>query len=847
MLTFDAILNPSYLKNLYKTIFLAATVLLSFKGFASGGPDAYGYTWITSADPGGPTYNWVDITSRPGVQTVTGLADDNSAASMVNLGFSFHYYWSDYSSLKVGSNGWVSFNNVSNIASCFPTIPTTGGPGDNLLAPLMSDLNFTGAGNPGQVKYWTNSVDSFIISYINVPYWSVNSPGWTGSNSFQIILSKSDSSITFQYGSLSAPQLNAACTDITVGIENSTGAIGLQPHSDVAPPSNSVIRFEYPNVVLLSIQDPLPLWNSNTDNKAEFIPLNAPYTLSANYKNLGNTAVTTSISTTATVLTQGGGTVHLTSGSIPSLAAGADSTINYSSVWTPFTPGQYSFVSSLTNSQDINTANNTNKTELEVVDVCASTMQLSYVTGGASTGSLNWNGGANDDGAAVYFKPPVYPYTVSQLQYYIASNVSDGYIAQIYADNGLNGAPGTLLYTETVPSSSVISAAWNTLTPSSTVTVTSGGIYVVWLQGGTTIFLGTETNEPRSNQNYEILDNAWAVYREGSTKDILIRATINNFSGSPVAGFESSSTLLNVAFTDTSYGPGNSYLWNFGDGSTSITKNPTHTYAAAGTYTVCLTATNPCDTSTFCKAVTVCDAPVAAYTSSDNNLNVSFTDASTGTVNSWLWNFGDGNSSTIQSPAHTYTSGGTYNVCLITTNSCGMRDTICNAVTVCNALVAGFSFSTNESTVTVIDTTLSPATSWAWNFGDGSSGTTQNDSHSYSTGGSYTVCLTVTDACGAIDSTCQTVNIFITSLEENSSLALNCYPNPSKDAMIISLNKNILNASIEISDLAGRIVWRTDGISGNTIPVNVESFENGLYLIRLISAEGNSSMHFIKN
>ncbi len=833
------------MKKLFNLILLAVICLFSDKGFASGGPDSYGYTWITSSDPGGPAFNWIDITSRPGVQTVAGLADDNSAPTMINLGFNFHYYWSDYPSLKVGSNGWLSFNNVSNIASCFPTIPTAGGAGDNLLAALMGDLNFTGVGNPGQVKYWTNALDSFVISYINVPYWSVNSPGWSGSSTFQVILSKSDSSITFQYGSLSALSTNAACNDMTVGIENSTGLIGLQVHSDAIPPSNSVIRFEYPAVVLLSIQDPLPLWNVNTENKAEFIPMNAAFTLTTDYRNSGNTAVSTVINTTATVLDPAGATVHNATASISSLAAGADTIINYPN-WIPLTSGQFSYVTSLVNSQDINSSNNTTKTELDVVNTCGSSMQLSYVTGAPSNGSLNWNGGANDDGAAVYFKPIVYPYTISDVQYFISSNVSDGFIAQIYDDNGMNGAPGTLLYNQTVPGTSVTPNAWNTVTLSSTVTLNEGGFYVVWIQGGTTIFLGTENTEPLSYQNYEILDNAWASYRDNTSKDILIRASINNFSGAPLAGYQSSAALLNVAFTDTSYGPGNSYMWDFGDASTSVSKNPVHTYAAAGTYTVCLTTTNPCSSAQVCKTVTVCDVPVAAYSSSDNNLAVAFTDASTGTVDSWSWDFGDGNLSTQQNPSHTYSTGGSYNVCLITMNSCGMKDTICNTITVCDALVAGFNFSSNENTVTVMDTTLNSVTNWLWDFGDGSTGTTQNDSHSYLTGGTYTVCLTVTDQCGISDSVCKSVNIIITAQAENSMSALNFYPNPSHDKLIIDYNGSLEKVSIEITDLAGRSVWKSEGTSGSSVLINVESFADGMYIINLFSEQGHSSMQFIK-
>jgi len=208
---------------------------------AAGGPDAFGYTFLTSADPGGPTAGWIDISASGTL--VSGLADDNSAPAMITLPKPFLYYGTHLGSLKVGSNGWVAFNNVSNIASCFPTIPTVGGP-DGYLAPYMSDLNFTGAGNPGVVRYYYDAVaDQFIVSYINVPYWSVNAPGWSGSNSFQAVLNFVDNSIRFNYLSLTAVTQNAACIDLTVGIESPAGNVGLQYISDANVPAPSSVVF----------------------------------------------------------------------------------------------------------------------------------------------------------------------------------------------------------------------------------------------------------------------------------------------------------------------------------------------------------------------------------------------------------------------------------------------------------------------------------------------------------------------------------------------------------------------------------------------------------------------------
>ncbi len=738
-------------------LFAGLSLFASLTANAAGGPDAYGYTWITSIDPGGPTYNWIDITSRPGVQSVSGLADDNSAPGFVGLGFPFHYYWNDYTQLKVGSNGWLSFDNVSNIASSFPTIPTTGN-GDNILCPFMSDLIFTGAGNPAQVRYWTNSVDTFIISYLNCPYWMASAPSWTGSNSFQVILCSSDSSITYQYNTLTAfaPTGNV---DLIVGIENSTGQIGLQVHNDIMPPNGYVIRFEYPNPVLLAIEDALPVWNTNSTNGAQFIFNNYAFTVTTDIKNGGNTPMSSPISLQTLITDAVFVNAYTGTGSLPTLAAGDDSVYTYTTTWTPSAVGQYSVQTSATSSSDINPANNILTTELDVVNPCAPSMLLSYVSGNAPGATINWNGGANDDGMAVHFVPPVFPYDITSLQYYISSNTGNGYIAQVFADDGPMGGPGTQLFTTTVPSASVVSASWNTVTPSAPITVTSGGFYVVWLQGGTSIFLGCETTNPQSRRNFEILDGSWAAFRYDQTQDACIRANIGNYAGSPTAVMSASTSSLNLTTTNTSTGLVTGHLWDFGDATTSTLAAPSHTYAAAGTYTVCLTESSPCGTSQVCTTITVCTTPTAAFMETSNALNVNFMDMTSGTVNTWMWDFGDATTSTLQNPSHTYATGGTYNVCLMISNNCGDMDTICQSVSVCGLNTASFMNTSSGLNTNFMDMSTGAVDNWMWDFGDATTSTSQSPAHTYAAAGTYMVCLIVNNNCGNADTTCMSVTV----------------------------------------------------------------------------------------
>jgi PKD repeat protein len=149
---------------------------------------------------------------------------------------------------------------------------------------------------------------------------------------------------------------------------------------------------------------------------------------------------------------------------------------------------------------------------------------------------------------------------------------------------------------------------------------------------------------------------------------------VAGFSATPTSGTAS----LVVSFTDLSTGNGiTSWSWDFGDDNTSTTQNPQHTYIAAGTYTVSLTAFNSdCDkTETKTAFITVSVPPIADFssdlTSGNEPLTVTFTDLSSGTPTSWLWNFGDGGTSTAQHPSHTYTAVGTYPVALTATNGAG--------------------------------------------------------------------------------------------------------------------------------------------------------------------------------
>lgn len=177
-----------------------------------GGPDAFGYSWIDSNEPGGPTFSWVDITTV-GTQ-ITGLGDDTNLGPYP-LGFNFTFYGNTFNSIRVCSNGWFSFTSTSTSYSN-AAIPTAAEP-NNLLAAFWDDLIFTTAGT---AHYYSDMANNrFIIQYTNVPHYGTTEPGVY---TFQMIL-KTNGEIIYQYLDMQQT-LNSA----TIGIENATGTIGLQ-------------------------------------------------------------------------------------------------------------------------------------------------------------------------------------------------------------------------------------------------------------------------------------------------------------------------------------------------------------------------------------------------------------------------------------------------------------------------------------------------------------------------------------------------------------------------------------------------------------------------------------------
>ncbi|MBN2413751.1 PKD domain-containing protein [candidate division KSB1 bacterium] len=246
----------------------------------------------------------------------------------------------------------------------------------------------------------------------------------------------------------------------------------------------------------------------------------------------------------------------------------------------------------------------------------------------------------------------------------------------------------------------------------------------------------------------------------GGTNSIKKNEYIDVYEAPPIADFTADKTSgnkpLTVKFTDTSTGIITSRYWNFGDGSTSEEQNPIHTYQSTGTFTVSLSVEGPggSDTEEKKDYITVTEqAPEAEFSADKTNgkapLTVKFTDSSTGEITQWLWDFGDGGTSTQQNPEHIYNTVGQFTVSLTVTGSGGSdTETKVDYITVTESAPAanfGAEPTTGERPLTVqfADSSTGLVTSRLWDFGDGNGSTGQNPLHTFDETGSYTVTLTV--------------------------------------------------------------------------------------------------------
>ena len=282
---------------------------------------------------------------------------------------------------------------------------------------------------------------------------------------------------------------------------------------------------------------------------------------------------------------------------------------------------------------------------------------------------------------------------------------------------------------------------------------------------------------------------------------------------------------LAVDFTDLSTGSPTSWFWDFGDAGTATDQNPGHTYTTAGTYSVMLIATGECGPDTLVQTdlivVNTPAAPVAAFTGTPLSgcapLEVAFTDESLGGILTWAWDFGDGETSDIPSPTHTFMTAGLFTVSLTVTGPGGSNTKVMeNYVDVEEPVTAAFSQSETTGlaplAIDFTDDSSGAPTFWRWNFGDATSDTVQNPSHTYTTVDTFTVTLITGNSCSR-DTLVMVDAVMVTALSGVSEVAPSRYsleqnvPNPFNPMTTIYFElPEAARVRLQVFDISGRLV-----------------------------------------
>ncbi len=250
---------------------------------------------------------------------------------------------------------------------------------------------------------------------------------------------------------------------------------------------------------------------------------------------------------------------------------------------------------------------------------------------------------------------------------------------------------------------------------------------------------------PKLGLSMEVIDEATL---RTSASIALTRTAVSNFSAT-VSGLTVTFIPENVTVEE-----GDTIRWEFGDGNTSTSSQPVHTYQAAGNYQVRLTVSKQASDDLIIEN-TVSVAPAL------NNLALVISPGE-GTIEvdasfdggvapfSYVWDFGDGVSSNALSTSHTYTKSGDYTVSLTVTDANGSVLSANQTVTTRVPMDITLGKTTSNLVVSFRSVVLggSGTYSYAWNFGDGNVSTLQSPQHSYANEGDYSVTLTVTDSVG---------------------------------------------------------------------------------------------------
>ena len=336
-------------------------------------------------------------------------------------------------------------------------------------------------------------------------------------------------------------------------------------------------------------------------------------------------------------------------------------------------------------------------------------------------------------------------------------------------------------------------------------------------------------------------------------QDSIVKTAYIVVNDVPTVNFSTSVTSgcfpLKVQFTDASVansGTNTEWLWDFGDGNVSTQQNPLHTYVVAGSFTITLQVKNSKGCTKIINKpnhIVISDGVKSSFNIVQNAncgvpSTIAFNNTSIGTgVINYVWNFGDGGTSTDVNPSYTYTTAGSYNVSLLATNSSGCKDTLLklNAVVI-GAVNADFTSvgTCMKDTIRFSSATSSMPSSVHWDFGDGSTSTLLNPNKIFAIAGTYQVKM-VANFGACLDSVTKAVTI-----RSKPTVSFSNNPNGACSAPLNVQFSNITTDAVSY-------VWKfgDGGTSTNDIPTYTYN-QSGVFDVTLIATNSFGCIDSLK-
>lgn len=434
-------------------------------------------------------------------------------------------------------------------------------------------------------------------------------------------------------------------------------------------------------------------------------------------------------------------------------------------------------------------------------------------------------------------------------------NVQGDYLVTLYTINNCDTAVySVLMKLNSKPKATYESTTTSYCTPANvrfTNTSSNNTLSYRWSFPGGVPSTSTDVNPSVSYTTAGIYDVV-LIAINANGRDTLTKPGYIRVNSAPIATFRKLQNGNNpiVSFDNQTVGA-TSFLWNFGDGTTSTEASPQHAYATGGTFIVKLTASNICGTTSVLDTIIFLNRPSATISANQvqgcSPFVIQFTGQNATNVANWAWSFPGGTPSvsTLANPRVIYNTEGVYSVSLKVSNAAGIYETTQpDYIKVQLSPKADFDFTITDTLVKFTNKS-SNATSYKWDFGDGSTSALPTPVNKiYFRNGNYNVTLQALNPyCGAAIT--RQVTIFVVGTKDlgEGDNIISAFPNPTDGKLFLSFkNELTTDYQLVVSNTNGQILKKA-ALTRETIQTfDLENLPRGVYFLQF----SNDTQRFVK-